>query len=128
MVSLKRVHESADYFFIVMELAYGGSLRSFIKEKQVTDEECSIIIKQVLKGLQNIHKHHIVHRDINLNNILLRSDKHLEDSVLIIDFGLGAEVTSYNNECLNKRCGTILYMAPEQISGNMYSTVCFYIE
>ena len=69
---------------------------------------------------------HVVHRDINPKNILLRSFKKLHDSVLIADFGLGAELSDYNKESTSERCGTVIYMAPEQLKGNKYTTVACY--
>ena len=131
VAKFNKVYESVDYIFIVMELATGGSLNSFLKYRvnqniPVTDTECSLIIKQVLLGLSNVHKNSIIHRDINLNNILLHSFEEVGDGLLIIDFGLGTQF----NECsvTTKRCGTIIYMAPEQFNGDHYTKVNIFIK
>lgn len=124
IVKVHNVHESREYTFIVMEIIEGGSLKSFIENRikahnPISDDECSQIIKQILLGLDTIHNHHIIHRDINPNNILFRSSD-INDGLVIIDFGLAIRLEATKT---NRKCGTILYMAPEQINGEEYNTV-----
>jgi serine/threonine protein kinase len=53
-----------------------------------------------------------VHRDIKLENILIKSiEDKIEYEVRIADFGLA--VFTPNNELLNQKCGTPGYVAPE---------------
>ena len=96
-----------------MSLASGGSLSSFINRRKVnkqhiTDQEASLIIKQILLGLNNIHRHLVIHRDITPKNILIDfSEKMI---VKIADFGLGVEIQGFNEHALTIKCGTALYM------------------
>jgi len=97
-----------------MELMKGGSLKNFIIEKHLNnsilrDLDCSIIIRNILEGLNHLHSQNIIHRDIKPENILLK-DKNDLSSVKISDFGLST-IIQENEE--NEDCGTLIYMSPE---------------
>ncbi len=128
VVKLRRVHETIQHVFMVMELAEAGTLKSFatlrkINRRQITDLESSTIVRQILSGLKDIHKHHIIHRDVNPKNILMTSFTNLEGAVLIADFGLGIILDEYDQETATEHCGTMIYMAPEQLRDLRYNTV-----
>jgi serine/threonine protein kinase len=97
-----------------MELMKGGSLKNFIIERYLNnftlrDSDCSIILKNILEGLNHLHSQNIIHRDIKPDNILLK-DKNDISSVKISDFGLST-IIQENQE--NQDCGTLIYMSPE---------------
>jgi len=117
------VHETEDLFFIVTELMQGGSLSSLfnkrIKEgKLMNEEEIRIIMKQIFEGIRYIHSCGILHRDIKLENILLKMPEDLSN-VKIIDFGIGTKLNLNSTFCDKAKYGTFLYMAPEQIRNNI---------
>lgn len=59
---------------MVTEFCRGGSIIDFIKERKHFDENLvKIIIKQLLGCINYLHKLHIVHRDIKLENIVFNS-------------------------------------------------------
>jgi serine/threonine protein kinase len=61
-----------------------------------------------------------VHRDIKLENILIKSiEDKIEYEVRIADFGLA--VFTPDNELLTQKCGTPGYVAPEVFNGKGYS-------
>lgn len=64
-----------------------------------------------------MHSKNIIHRDIKLENILLK--KHSKGYTCKIgDFGLARPID--NNETAITNCGTEIYMAPEILSGQAY--------
>jgi len=106
-----------NYIFLVMDLMTGGSLKDLITEryhngdKFFSDEECSIIIKNILEGLCYLDSRKIVHNDIKPENIILRRKNDL-NSITIGDFGLS---TFLDNENAELNCGTLIYMSPETL-------------
>lgn len=52
-----------------------------------------------------------------MDNIMLsRSDKLDSDSIKLVDFGLSAKFKANPNSAMDDKIGTVLFMAPEQIS------------
>ena len=47
-----------------MELLPSGTIQDLRKNQYYPEEEVSGIISQVCQGLKEMHKHHILHRDI----------------------------------------------------------------
>ena len=122
LLHLYKVVENDEYVYIFMELMEGGSLKDLILERYTnkeeylfTDEECSIILKGILDGLNSLHSLNIMHRDIKPDNIMFKK-RHDLASVKICDFGLA--IRSLDNE--KSQCGTILYMSPELINRQSY--------
>jgi len=69
-----------------------------------------------------MHRYDIVHRDLKPDNILIANRKDLS-SIKLIDFGLSIE---NSNNCIEyEYCGTIKFMAPEQIDQRMYNKVSY---
>ena len=86
------VHKSQ--LWIVMEYLNKGSLLkalSYFENRRglggVLDESViATILQQVLRGLEYLHTHNNMHRDIKSGNILLKSD----GTVMLADFGVSA--------------------------------------
>ena len=75
-------------------------------------------------ALSYLHKMGVIHRDIKLDNILLKKKRGGEGEVDIrlIDFGLSKEIKVKRLKDREK-IGTHTYMAPEVIEG-VYSSKC----
>lgn len=79
----------------------------------LTEDEARHVFYQVLSAISYAHNQHICHRDLKLENLLLK-DNSLQQ-VKIADFGLsdfyrpGAMVKS--------NCGTLSFLAPEVFHG-----------
>ena len=78
---------------------------------------CYHIFKQIAYAIEKCHHNNIIHRDIKLENILIRNFDKLEyPNILLADFGFAIKTTT----TLNDKIGTPLYVAPEIISNVEY--------
>ncbi len=75
---------------MVMEYVKGKNLSTLLLEKNGTlsEPEALNIIKQIGEALQYLHSKNWLHRDIKLDNILLRSS---DNKAILIDFGIARE-------------------------------------
>lgn len=78
---------------VVSEYFEAKTLHSFLKKTRPSIEDSFFILSQILKGLDYLHSHQIVHRDFNAKNILFDP---LSKTVKIIDFGLSKVLDSRN--------------------------------
>ena len=109
VTKILEVFEDDDYILISMEYINGGNLFSFVKKRRkLSEKTAKYLFKQIILGIQHIHSHKIVHRDIKLENILI----DLNNNIKICDFGIG-KILSFNKQLLYDKCGTPMYMAPE---------------
>lgn len=79
---------------------------------RLTDDNARPILLQLLAAVEYLHTNHVIHRDLKLGNLFLKSGP----TVKLGDFGLATLVYGENDR---KRtiCGTPNYIAPEIISG-----------
>ncbi len=105
--------------YIIMEYADGGDLCKYVREhRKLGETEASKLFSQVVDGLQYCHEAGVVHRDIKLDNILMRHD----GTIKIVDFGFS--VTFKDGQKLKKACGSPSYAAPEIVARKAYSPTC----
>lgn len=85
IVALYDYFEENNTAYIVMEYLDGVSFKEYLKERsgRIPNEEVVDITLHVLAALEEIHSHHIIHRDISPDNIFLCSNHRVK----VIDFG-----------------------------------------
>ncbi len=95
---------------VIMEYVSGRTIEERQKEISVFSERETIFyIKQLLKGLSEIHKSGIIHRDINPRNVLISTD----GVVKLLDFDIGRQYKQSQGSD-TAILGTVGYAAPEQ--------------
>ena len=109
-----------DILYIIMEYAELGDLYSLIKHykkhsKNFTEIDLWKISSEVLSGLDYLHSHNIIHRDIKCLNLFITKDRHIK----IGDLGVSA-FTSGMNDLHYTRVGTPLYISPELVKQKPY--------
>ncbi len=113
VVGVYDVGNDDDIQFIVLELVEGISLKKYIEKKgHLPYKEALSIAIQVANGMAAAHAHHIVHRDIKPQNIIISK----EGKVKVTDFGIAKAATS-TTTVSTSAMGSVHYMSPEQARG-----------
>lgn len=119
VVAFRGVHHDPSFIYIEMELLSGGSLSNLLARKRLSEEEAATIMRGVLAAVSYLHKRAVLHRDLKPDNILF-ADESLS-SVKVTDFGLSAKFGQRVYDTFDDACGTVAFMAPEQVNRTWYS-------
>lgn len=95
------------------EYMQGGELGQYIKTNKINEKQAKQIFKLILEAVNYCHTHGIIHRDLKMENILLKDSKD-PLSLKIIDFGIAGLWSKCGGEI--SAAGTLYYTPPEVIS------------
>jgi eukaryotic-like serine/threonine-protein kinase len=102
--------------YMVMEWCQGHSLQEILKQKSKLSPERAIRITiGILRALEYIHQHGVVHRDLKPEHIMVDDQNHIK----LIDFGVAAQqgATRITFTSFGQIVGTPEYISPEQVKG-----------
>uniref|UniRef100_A0A0C9RVX3 non-specific serine/threonine protein kinase n=1 Tax=Fopius arisanus TaxID=64838 RepID=A0A0C9RVX3_9HYME len=117
IISLIGEQETSDQLFLVVELVKGGDLFDAIAAvTKFSEPEASVMIGHLASALAYLHSHHIVHRDVKPENLLVEMEGSHVRCLKLADFGLAQVV----REPMYTVCGTPTYVAPEILTGTGY--------
>lgn len=116
LVNLFACFQTREHVCFVMEYAAGGDLMMHIHTDVFSEPRAVFYAACVVLGLQYLHEHKIVYRDLKLDNLLLDT----EGFVKIADFGLCKEGMGYGDRT-STFCGTPEFLAPEVLTETSYT-------
>ncbi|CAD8136863.1 unnamed protein product [Paramecium octaurelia] len=106
--------------YLIMDFVPGGELFYHLKlQGRMNEKKTKFYAAEILIGLDYLHKQNIIYRDLKPENILLDSEGHIK----LCDFGL-SKICSGSDMFARTCCGTIEYIAPEIVIGQVYSKSC----
>jgi serine/threonine protein kinase len=90
VVRVSRYLEANNTAYLVMDFEKGGSLRSLMRTRKasMTESEIRAIVRALADGLAQMHRRHLIHRDVKPDNIIIRDD----GEPVLIDFGAAIDI------------------------------------
>jgi serine/threonine protein kinase/tetratricopeptide (TPR) repeat protein len=112
LVRLYELFVTAQSASFSMELLHGRSLAEMLQDRSPLD--VASIFGQLADGLQFLHSHGIVHRDVKPTNVFCAEGNR----VVLLDYGLAVSLTPQPTYAADDSiAGTFTYMAPEVLFG-----------
>jgi len=114
--NLVRLHElfnEKNGWFFSMELIAGHDFLAHVRGDEADPARLRAALAELARGVVGLHAANMLHRDLKPSNVLVTD----EGRVVIVDFGIVAEVTSDEGSLRSEMdglVGTPAYMAPEQ--------------
>jgi serine/threonine protein kinase len=112
------LHKASGRVHLALEYMDMGSLQDLLRvhQRPFPEQHVAVIADQVVRALEFLHHHKLIHRDIKPGNILL----HSSGAVKLSDFGISKTLDNTANIC-DTFIGTAIYMSPERVFGKDYS-------
>ena len=120
IVEVYEIIESKNDIFIFMEYMNNNSLLNSIKS--LSGFQIWRYFRNLICGVEHCHEiGKIIHKDINVNNLLISSD----DTLKLNDFGISVIIEN-NNDLLSMHSGPSTYTPPEKIYNDFNKEEGFY--
>lgn len=115
IVTIYEISVEKNIYFLAMEYIPGKNLFYYLNQEKPKLVDVLEIVRKLADALDYAHTQKILHRDLKLNNVIMKDNKE----PVLIDFGL-AKVIGGKSDNLTKTgeiIGSPAYMAPERIFG-----------
>ncbi len=116
---------SAEMAYMAMELADGVPLSRLLGDHAASSEHFPAamavsIATQLCDAVQSAHDAGIIHRDLKPQNVMVDATRQVP-VVKVLDFGVARLVAndSFDATTLGRRVGSLFYMSPEQLRGDV---------
>ncbi|CAJ0935273.1 unnamed protein product [Ranitomeya imitator] len=115
---LYAAHQCRKRVYFITEYLSGGSVEALIQMYGcLNSDNVKFCTAEMVCGLQFLHGHNIVHRDIKPDNIMLDAEGHIR----IIELGLAQDGVTFSNN-ISGVTGTFHFMTPEVLHKRGYGT------
>jgi serine/threonine protein kinase len=108
--------QDEENLYLVMEYVGGGSFRAYLNNREtvMSEDEARFYVAEMILSLDELHRHHYIHRDVKPENYLLDSKGHIK----LADFGSCIRVAEAATVTSHVTVGTPDYISPEILRAN----------
>ncbi|MFA5951928.1 MAG: protein kinase [Hyphomicrobium sp.] len=117
IVGVRRVFESNDTAYMVLDLIRGITLEKWLKglDSRPTQDELDLVAAPLLSALQLVHENRTWHLDISPDNVMIRAS---DGAPLLLDFGASRFEIKQHSQLVSALVFKSGYSAPEQYTSN----------
>src|SRR6185312_8988274 len=116
-------HEAGEHdgqLWITMDYVEGTDAAQLMRDRYargMPQKDVREIVSAIADALDYAHERYVLHRDVKPANILITDPHKGKRRILLTDFGIARVTDDIDLTATNVAVGTVLYAAPEQLSG-----------